>query len=267
MFVTSVTERIDMSTVSASCTGIVLRSTDVGDNDKLLTLLTAEYGKLTISAKGARSLKSKFMSVSQQFAYGEFTFTVKGDFKWLKDASLAESFFAVRRDLPRLALACYVASVTEQLSLEGQADVELLRLTLNTLYMLCGEKHSLDHIKAVFELSAVCVGGFSPELESCGNCGSADNITYIDTVGGVCLCESCVRKLFAETQIPVSVLPITSGELDAFRFITSPDTKNQFAFRLPDEEGSALSDLCEKYLLAQLDCGFKTLSFYHEVKN
>ncbi len=256
-----------MSTVSASCTGLVLRSTDVGDNDKLLTLLTAEYGKLTVSAKGARSLKSKFMPVSQQFAYGEFTFTVKGDFKWLKDAALAESFFPVRRDLPRLALACYVASVSEQLSLEGQADVDLLRLTLNTLYMLCGEKHSLEHIKAVFELSAVSIGGFAPELDECGNCATTENITYLDTVGGVCLCQNCVRKLFAETQLPVSVIPISAGELDACRFITSPETKNAFAFRLTDEDKSALADVCEKYLLAQLDCGFKTLSFYHEVKN
>ena len=256
-----------MSTVSASCTGIVLRSTDVGDNDKLLTLLTAEYGKLTVSAKGARSLKSKFMAVSQQFAYGEFTFTVKGDFKWLKDASLTEGFFSVRRELPRLALACYVASVTEQLSLEGQADIELLRLTLNTLYMLCGEKHTLDHIKAVYELSAVSIGGFAPELDECGNCGCVDSISYLDMVGGACLCENCVRRLFAETGLPVSVIPISSGELDALRFITSPETRNAFSFRLPDEEESALSDLCEKYLLAQLDCGFKTLSFYHEVKN
>ena len=181
-----------MSSVSASCSGLVLRSTDVGDNDKLLTLLTAEYGKITVSAKGARSLKSKFMAVSQQFAYGEFTFTVKGDHKWLKDASLTESFFSVRRDLPRLALACYVASVTEQLSLEGQADIDLMRLALNTLFMLCGDKHSLDHIKAVFELNAVSIGGFAPELDVCGNCSSADDITYIDTVGGVCLCGSCV---------------------------------------------------------------------------
>ena len=193
-----------MASVSASCTGLVLRSTDVGDNDKLLTILTAEYGKLTVSAKGARSLKSRFMPISQQFAYGEFTFTVKGDFKWLKDASLAESFFSVRRDLPRLALACYVASVTEQLALEGQADVDLLRLALNTLYMLSGEKHTLEHIKSVFELSSVSVGGFTPELEECGSCGAADNITYLDTVGGVCLCDGCVRRLFAETQIPVN---------------------------------------------------------------
>lgn len=256
-----------MSTLSASCTGLVLRSTDVGDNDKLLTVLSAEYGKLTISAKGARSLKSRFMAASQQFAYGEFTFTVKGDLKWLKDASLAESFFSVRRDLPRLALACYVASVTEQLSLEGEADVELLRLTLNTLYMLCGEKHSLAHIKSVFELSAACVGGFTPELDECGGCASADNITYLDTVGGVCLCEQCVKRLFAETQIPVSVLPISFGQLDAMRYISSPETKNAFAFRLPDDEEAGLSDICEKYLLAQLDCGFKTLSFYHEVIN
>ena len=44
-------------------------------------------------------------------------------------------------------------------------------------------------------------------------------------------------------------------------------SKNPFSFRLPEDEENALADICEKYLLAQLDCGFKTLSFYHEVKN
>jgi recombinational DNA repair protein (RecF pathway) len=136
--------------------------------------------------------------------------------------------------------------VTEQLALEGQADVDLLRLALNTLYMLSGEKHTLEHIKSVFELSSVSVGGFTPELEECGSCGAADNITYLDTVGGVCLCDGCVRRLFAETQIPVSVLPITSGQLDAMRYITFPETKNPFSFRLPDEEESALADVCER---------------------
>lgn len=256
-----------MASLDAKCKGLVLRSTDVGDNDKLLTILTDEYGKITVSAKGARSLKSRFMPVSQQFAYGEFTFTARGDFKWLKDATLAESFFSVRRDLSCLALACYVASVTEQLALENQPDRELLRLTLNTLYMLCGDKYPLDHIKAVYEMAAASVGGFTPETDYCGNCGKSEGLSYMDIVGGVCLCRDCVKSLFSATEMPVTVMPISPEVLDAVRYVCTPDVKNIFSFKIPQHEAEELSDLSEKYLLAQLDCGFKTLSFYHEVKN
>ena len=255
-----------MAKTGESCRGLVLRSTDVSDNDKLLTLLTAEYGKITVSAKGARSLKSRYMPVSQQFAYGEYTFSSKNGYKWLTDASLTESFFSLRSDLVRLALACYVVSVTEQLALDDQPDNDLLRLTLNTLYMLCEGKRSINPIKSVFELAAVSCGGFTPEVDFCGNCSVENGLSYLDTVGGVCLCSNCATRLFPE-GVPVSVLPVDLTVLEAIRFITSPVSKNVFSFRLPDEYERELSHISEAYLLAQLDCGFKTLSFYHEVSD
>jgi len=255
-----------MARTAETCRGLVLRSTDVSDNDKLLTLFTAEHGKITVSAKGARSLKSRYMPVSQQFAYGEYTFSSKNGYKWLSDASLIESFFSLRRDLPRLALACYVASVAEQLALEGQPDDALLRLTLNTFFLLTKDKHALSHIKSVFELSAVSIAGFAPEADYCGNCSSERELNYLATVGGVTLCSKCVTALYGN-EIPFSVIPMDRSVLDAVRFVTSSDSGNIFSFKLPEDEERELSVISERYLLAQLDCGFKTLSFYHEVSD
>ncbi|MBR2453831.1 MAG: DNA repair protein RecO [Clostridia bacterium] len=254
-----------MANADLSFKGLVLRSTDVGDNDKLLTVISAEYGKISFSVKGARSLKSKFMPVSQQFAYADFTVAAKGGFKYLRDATLIESFFSLRADLVTLALASYIASVTEQLSLENEPDTALLRLALNSLYVLSEGKYPAPRVKAVFELSAVSVSGFAPELDFCGNCSKRTELAYFDVVGGVLLCADCVRSLYAQAEMPITIIPVSAGIVDAMRYVSGETKKNIFSFKLPDDEDALFCDLCEKYLLTQLDCGFKTLSFYHEV--
>ncbi|MGN1473982.1 MAG: DNA repair protein RecO [Eubacteriales bacterium] len=259
-----------MAKIGETCRGVVLRATDVGDNDRLLTLLTAEHGRITVSAKGARSLKSRYMPVSQQFAYADFTFTERGGYRWLSDAALLESFFSVRRNLPTLALACYCMSVTESLALENSPDPELLRLILNTLHILCGEKYPVTHVKAVFEFAAAACGGFMPESAECGSCGTQKELAFLDTVGGVVLCRDCAKRAEereGNNMLPAALFPVSPGMLDAVRYVTSPDTKNIFSFRLPEEEERAFCSLSEQYLLAQLDCSFKTLSFFHEVND
>ena len=53
--------------------GIVLRVTDYGDRDALLTLLTTSQGKLTVKARGLRRKNSSLIASCQLLAYGEFT--------------------------------------------------------------------------------------------------------------------------------------------------------------------------------------------------
>jgi DNA repair protein RecO (recombination protein O) len=58
-------------------TAIVLRRTDYGEADRILTLLTPEYGKLTLIAKGVRRVKSKLAGGIELFSVSEITF-IKG---------------------------------------------------------------------------------------------------------------------------------------------------------------------------------------------
>ena len=52
--------------------GLVLREVVSGDSDKVVTMLTASEGKLIMTAKGARSAKSKIAAVCRPFTYGNF---------------------------------------------------------------------------------------------------------------------------------------------------------------------------------------------------
>ena len=59
--------------------GVVLREVDVGEYDKMLTVLTAELGKISVYANGAKRLKSPNFVASQVYAYSELTVNTMHD--------------------------------------------------------------------------------------------------------------------------------------------------------------------------------------------
>ena len=85
--------------------GIVLRTLDSGDHDRLLTVLTPHGGRISVMAKGARSMNNKLMPLSQQYVYGNFEIYRRGEFQWLRGGSVNEAFYALRSDIEKLALA------------------------------------------------------------------------------------------------------------------------------------------------------------------
>lgn len=118
----------------------MIRECDYGENDKLLTLLTAEHGKITVCAKGAKSLRNKNMVCSQLLCYSEFTVKERGGYYTLSEASLIEQFFGLRTSLSRNAAAVYAADVAGEVCVESSDESEMLSLVLNTLYMLSRDR-------------------------------------------------------------------------------------------------------------------------------
>ena len=92
--------------------GIVLRSTDTKESDKILTVLTAA-GKLTVIAKGARGRKSRVTACTQLLAYSELTISESRGWQYLSEGATIALFEGVRRDIVLLSLASYFAELTE----------------------------------------------------------------------------------------------------------------------------------------------------------
>ena len=78
---------------------LVLRVTDYNDKDALLTVLTRNYGKLTIKARGLRRKNSPLIAPCQLLSFAEFTvFEYRGMYSINEGHSL-ELFQGLRRDL------------------------------------------------------------------------------------------------------------------------------------------------------------------------
>ena len=66
--------------------GIVLRETETREADKILTLLTGEYGKLSVIARGARRKSCKFAACAQSLAWSEWTLYQRGQWYYARRA-------------------------------------------------------------------------------------------------------------------------------------------------------------------------------------
>lgn len=258
--------------------GLVLRETPVGDNDKLLTLLTAERGKMTVSGRGVRSLRSRHMASTQQFCYASYTLVKsKSIYPYISDSELIESFFGLRGNIERLAFASYVCEVADHVSVEENGDVDLLRLVLNTLYAASAGKKQIALIKAAFELRCAAVLGMCPDLSCCSVCGVKEaQLFYLDIFEGNLVCPDCMaRRPSAEKdadgdgssyqprggyQRPVSI--VTPEILNAMRYAIGSDIAKFLSFTLTDDALISFGDIAERHLLHQLGCSFRTLEFY-----
>ena len=70
--------------------GLVIREVKVGEKDKLITLLTAEEGLITISGKGLTSIKNKYAASAQLFTYSTFQLKKRGENYYIVDTFLIE---------------------------------------------------------------------------------------------------------------------------------------------------------------------------------
>ena len=154
--------------------GVVLRETETRDADKILTLLTAERGKLSVIARGVCRKGCKFAACAQPLAYSEWTLYKKGDWYYANEGATLELFNGLRTDLDAMALGFYLAELTEGVITEESPQQELLSLLLNGLYAISTLHKPLPLVKAAFELRLMCLAGYTPELGGCAECGRAE---------------------------------------------------------------------------------------------
>ena len=251
---------------------LVLRVTERGANDKLLTLISAAKGRFYAILKGGHSTKHREAAASEPYTWSNMEFYERGGVKWVKDASALEAFSGIRYDAEKLFLAAYLADVVFELSDEGSPAGEILPLCLNALYMISTSKNEDRRIKAAFEMRAAVIAGFSPVLSACGTCGTpVSHHGYLDVMNGAFLCRACHAKKHAmgapapvdEAGERVLFYPLDASAASALSFVVEADPKRVFAFRLTDENSlQYFTSAAENYLLHHLERGFASLQNY-----
>jgi len=228
-------------------------------------------GAITALAVGARSLKSRKMSSTMQFCYTRFVLYKRGDRLYVKEAELIDSFFELRSSIEGLALATYIAEVLSDVTVE-EAENDLLRLSLNSLYCIANKKHPIEKIKAVFELRAASILGFMPDVIACHSCGARGGDFFFDIMGGIIECADC-RKRAADERLEHPdpheshiLCVLSEGAKIALEYAVHSPLQRIFSFNLPENDMRLFSRAAEEYLLNQLGHGFKALDFYKEIK-
>ncbi|MDD6673758.1 MAG: DNA repair protein RecO [Eubacteriales bacterium] len=237
--------------------GLVIREQTVGESDRLVTLLTADYGLVKAFVRRAKNIKSNNVSATSLFAYSEFTLYRSREAYVVDNAVANEVFFDLRKDINALSLAQYFVQLAYFLCTEEQPAPDTLRLLLNALHLLCKGKKSHKLIKSVVELRMLALGGYMPNLLACYRCGTYESeVMYFDVQEGCIYCKDCFRN---------NALTAPLGVITAMRYICLSDLGKVFSFNIGEENMNILSDITEKYTLSRIDGRLTTLDFYKAI--
>lgn len=238
--------------------GIILQDRMMEEEDRLLTILTEDYGVLYTYGRGARRFKSKMASATELLTYSELVLFQNKDRYILDDASTKHIFFGLRTDIVRLSLGYYFAQLMAELAPRGENAKEYLRLFLNTLAFLENGKRSPEQLKPLFELRLLSMSGYMPNLVACRECVCYENrYMLFNPLEGNLICCEC-----AEKAPDPAAIPIPNSVLTAMRHIIYTDLERLFSFRLPPTDLQVLSQVCETYLLVKTERSYASLDYY-----
>lgn len=239
--------------------GLVLREVKTGESDRILTILTPSLGVVSASAKSSMRLKNKLFAATGLFCYSDFLLFPGKSLYTVDEATPIEVFFGLRASIEGMSLAMYLAELAAQLAPEGEESAGLLRLLLNSFYLISENKRPLHQVKAVFELRAISEAGFQPDVVACRACGGFETpMFYFDLAEGSVLCADCAQKADRAPNL-------TGGQLAAIQHILYASPEKLYSFTLPQPALEGLSRLASDYVARQLDHPFKTLDFLRTV--
>ena len=240
---------------------LVLRERKLDEQDRLLTLLSAEQGIITAYAKGAGRMKGSMAGATELLCYSHFVLFQNRERCFADRAEANTLFFGIRGNLEKLTLATYFAQLCCELIPENEPAAEELRLMLNTLYYLEQGKLPPLQLKAILELRLLTLTGYMPDLIACRECGGLpeDGAVLFDPMGGSVCCPACAP------QGAVGLIPLPPGVFAAMRHIIYCDFEKLFGFKLGEENLPLLADAVERYLLCQVERIFPALNFYKTI--
>ncbi len=156
--------------------GIVLKTQEYKENDKLLWIFTEEFGKVTVIAKGARKSKNKNFSNTLPFSFGEYVLYKGRTLYTLNEGRIIDSFQDILNELIDIAIE------------EGESHPIFIDL-VKCFYLMRNKAIDLDLLARAFEVKVLKATGYGISLENCALCGNKINTTdYISFqfYGGIC---------------------------------------------------------------------------------
>jgi DNA repair protein RecO (recombination protein O) len=183
---------------------IVLKHSDFGEADRLLTLYTREEGKVRALAKGARKPGSRKGGHLEPFSRVRLLLGKGRELAVVDQAEAVSTNAELSQNLEALGYASYVVELLDKFSADHDENRGLFRLLRETLERLAGGDELRLAVR-YYEIRLLDQVGFRPELQTCLNCGKKilPEDQYFSFAQGGVLCPTCGRS--ADWTKPISL--------------------------------------------------------------
>lgn len=175
---------------------IILKSQRQGETSKILTLYTRAFGKLTVIAKGARSVRSKFGGSLEPLNYISIVFYEKEtrEIQLLSQADIIESFAGIKQSVEITALAMGVCELVNNLEIGTEPNPGLFKLHLEALKAINKNENPMNALRA-FQIKLLSILGIEPNFTTCSKCqNQRQGAVAFDITHGSFFCETCSQN-------------------------------------------------------------------------
>lgn len=235
---------------SIKINGIVIAENNMGDYDKMLTILTPNYGKISCVAKGARKPQSALLAGTQLFCFGEYLMYKGTNTYHINSCETIEIFYNLRTDLDKLKYAIHINKIIQDVTEENENCYRILQLFLNTLYTISETEKDKDFILSVFKFRLLCILGFTPRVLKCTSCKEEKNLTKFSIKDNGFKCEACGRQ-------DKSAIDMNESTKSAILYTVSAPAKKLFSFNLKDEGLKEFELISKIYFNEKLEKEYK----------
>lgn len=171
--------------------GIILSQMPLGEQDKIVTLLSPEEGLVRAVVKGARKATSRLSAVTQPFTRASFQLNRGKSLDRVTQVSLKTTHPGIMSDYGRIVCASYLSELVSELASEREADRERFRF-FSTVLGCLEERADLWTVVKWAEIGLLTRAGVLPSFERCVLCGGELSPPVIFSAGlGGAVCGTC----------------------------------------------------------------------------
>lgn len=239
---------------------VILKHTNLGEADRILTLYTSNRGKMRAVVKGARKTTSKVGGHVEPLTHCSMMLARGRQLDTVSQSQTIETFLPIRNDLWLTAQALYLIELIDSFTSERIENYPVYKLLLDALHQL-SRIRSVTLLFRYFELQLLRHVGYQPQLRECLNCLSpiepVEN--FFSSSGGGILCPNC-----ANTE-PV-VQPISVNALKVLRLLQSGDWATASRLHLNSDLSKELERVTQGYARYLLERDLKSTGFLYRLR-
>ena len=241
---------------------IVLSRFELGEADRVLTLLTPHDGKLKAIAKGVRRPRSRLGGTVEPFAELQLVLARARTFDVVTSASVGHAWLNLRERLESTATAWYLAELAER-AVEERAYAYPVYALLKRAYQLLDDGMAPGRVARWFEFGLADALGMRPEVERCVECDRVleadEEFRWVPTLGGTL----CSRHL----PPPAEQAPLSLAALKLLRAYRRFDIEAIAGLRQPPEVEAEVETLLRAFIRNVLERDARSLAFLDEVRS
>lgn len=237
--------------------GLIIKQQSIGEQDKLVTVLTDSHGVIRAFVRNAKNIKSPKCAASGLLCYSKLNIYKGKSTYSISECESIEMFIKLRQNVCNMSLAQYFCELFGFLCPKEQKADEFLRLILNALYLLSNEKKPPLLIKACVEMRLISMCGYMPDLVMCDECSvyESDSMVFVPSKRKL-YCKDCADKL------KISGITMQKSIVTALRHTIYADFEKLFSFSLSQDSLKLLNVATESYLSSITERDFMTLQFF-----